>query len=273
MQVSRSGYSHWRAQAQTRRAREEETLLRMIRCCHQQSRGTYGSPRIWQECRAEGVRCSENRIARIMRKYRITARPLRRAVKTTDSAHGLPVAGNVVNRAFAVQQKNTVWSGDITYVWTDEGWMYLSVVIDLFSRRVVGWSMRSTLERSLVIEALQQAIADRRQGPGLVCHSDRGSQYASHEYQELIRNTGVVCSMSRKGDCYDNAPVESFFASLKLELVYRSRFETRAAARAAIFEWIAVWYNRKRRHSTLGYKSPEQFEWENQQPTATRQAA
>jgi transposase InsO family protein len=208
-----------------------------------------------------------------MRKYEITARPLRRSVKTTEADPSLPVAPNRLERDFAAEEPNTRWSADITYLWTDEGWLYLAVVIDLYSRRVVGWSMQETLERSLVLAALRSALAQRSPKAGLICHSDRGSQYASGDYQALLAEAGALGSMSRKGNCYDNAPVESFFASLKRELIYRRSFATREEARSAVFEWIAVWYNRKRRHSTLGYLSPERFEQQHSSPEAMSRAA
>jgi putative transposase len=207
-----------------------------------------------------------------MRKYQITARPLRRSTVTTDSKHPLPVASNLLDQKFSVKGPNTHWSADITYLWTEEGWMYLAVALDLYSRRVVGWSIRDTLDRSIVLTALESALQQRKPGKGLICHSDRGSQYASGDYQALLNKAGAVCSMSRKGNCYDNAPVESFFASLKKELIHRCSFATREEARCAVFEWIAVWYNRKRRHSTLGYLSPEQFEQQHS-PQETMQRA
>ena len=260
MRVSRSGFTAWTKRSLSRRGRQEQELVAQIRAAHQKSRGTYGSPRIHQELKGDGVSCSKNRVARLMRKHRITARPLRRFAVTTDSGHRLPVAPNRLAQDFRVDGPNAAWSGDITYVWTGEGWLYLAVVLDLSSRRVVGWSMGPTLDRSLVVEALQGALAQRRPAAGLICHSDRGSQYASGDYQALLHRAGALCSMSRRGNCYDNAPVESFFASMKRELVHRRSFTTREEARVAVFEWIAVWYNRKRRHSALGYLSPEQFE-------------
>jgi putative transposase len=280
LQVSRSGYIAWKKRPLSPCSQQEQRLLVEIRAIHQGSRGTYGSPRITQELWAKERACSRNRVARIMRKYEITARPHRRYVTTTDSAHPLPVAPNRLERKFMVEEPNTHGSADITYLWTGEGWLYLSVVLDLYSRRVVGWSMRETLDRSIVLNAMEGALHQRNPEPGLICHSDRGSQYASGDYPALLTGAGALCSMnpkgvgwmSRKGNCYDNAPVESFFASLKRELVHRCNFSTREEARSAVFEWIAVWYNRKRRHSTPGYLSPEQFE--QQQPLdAMRRAA
>jgi putative transposase len=273
LQVSRSGYSVWRNRPESHRTRQEQELLACIRATHQESRGTYGSPRIHQELRAGNRACSRNRVARIMRKYQITARPLRRSVKTTDSSHSLPVASNLLEQQFSVEKPNTHWSADITYLWTGEGWLYLAVVLDLYSRRVVGWSLKDTLDRSLVLSALQGALLQRKPGAGLICHSDRGSQYASGDYQVLLTEAGAVCSMSRKGNCYDNAPVESFFASMKKEMIHRRSFATHEEARSAVFEWITVWYNRKRRHSTLGYLSPEQFERQYLSQEPMRRAA
>jgi putative transposase len=273
LQVSRSGYAAWKKRPLSRRSQEENELLVQIRAAFQASHGTYGSPRITQELRDQEVACSRNRIARIMRKYQITPRPLRRSAKTTDSSHALPVAPNRLERKFTAENPNTRWSADITYLWTGEGWLYLAVVIDLYSRRVVGWSIQETLDRSLVLDALRSALQLRKPGQGLICHSDRGSQYASGDYQAMLTEVGAACSMSRKGNCYDNAPVESFFASFKRELVHRRSFATHQEARSAVFEWIAVWYNRKRRHSTLGYLSPEQFEQQFSSQSPMRRAA
>jgi putative transposase len=273
LQVSRSGYFDWQKRTPSRRALEEEQLLVSVRQEYNTSKGRYGSPRLHRELLEKGIRCSRNRLVRLMRKHQITARPLRRFVVTTDSGHTLPVADNKLNRQFTAEAPNRKWTADITYVYTREGWLYLAVVLDLFSRRVIGWAMSSTLERSMVIDALQMALSSRKPAAGLLCHSDRGSQYASGDYQEALRKAGAMCSMSRKGNCYDNAPTESFFASLKRELVYRTSFATREEARAALFEWIAIWYNRKRRHSTLGYVSPEQFEQQQQQSETMRKVA
>jgi putative transposase len=260
LRVSRSGYEAWGSRPQASRVQREAVLLGHIRAAHRRSEGTYGSPRIYHDLRTDDICCSRNRIARLMRNHGITARPLRRRVVTTDSEHNLPVAPNLLAQNFVVKQLGTHWSADMTYLWTREGWLYLAVVIDLCSRRAAGWSMDEKMDRSLVIAALRSATAQRGVRPGLICHSDRGSVYASADYQDLLTQIGATCSMSRRGNCYDNAPVESFFATLKRELTHRRSFATRAQARAAVFEWIAVWYNRKRRHSALGYVSPEQFE-------------
>lgn len=260
LQVSASGYYAWlRAPASTR-SRQEADLLGRIRASHKASHQAYGSPRIYHDLREAGAVCSLNRIARIMREHGIAAEYARRHVVTTDSSHALAVAPNLLDQRFEASRADTRWTSDITYIWTREGWLYLAVVLDLFSRRIVGWSMKEQIDRTLVIDALQAALRSRPRPEGLICHSDRGSQYASVDYQERLAVAGATCSMSRKGNCYDNAPAESLFASLKRELVHQARFATRQQARAAIFWWIEVWYNRRRRHSSLGYLSPEQFE-------------
>lgn len=258
--VSKAGYYAWRHRAPSTRSQANTALAGHIRSVHRWSRRTYGSPRVTQELRAEGLRCSENRVARVMRREGIRAKERRRFRVTTDSRHGHPVAPNVLARQFAVARIDQVWASDITYVPTQEGWLYLAVVLDLASRRVIGWAMRHTLERGLTLDALRMALAHRRPGPGVLHHSDRGSQYACGEYQALLAAQGMTCSMSRKGDCYDNAVVESFFATLKTELVKDAAWATRDDARMALFDYIEAWYNRARRHSSLGYRSPVQYE-------------
>ena len=260
LEVARSGYYAWRKRGPSARAQANVELVKQIAAVHRESRGTYGSPRVHVELRAQGVACGKNRVARLMKEKEIRAKQKRRFVVTTDSGHGRPVASNHLGRKFEVQTPNTVWAGDITYIPTSQGWLYLAVVLDLASRRVVGWSMGETLESRLATGALKMALAQRRPARGLLMHSDRGSQYASLEYQELLEENGHRCSMSRKGNCWDNAVVESFFATLKTELIAGQRFRSRADARAAVFEYIEVWYNRKRRHSTLGYLSPAAYE-------------
>ena len=195
-----------------------------------------------------------------MQQHQISALRPKRFVVTTDSDHALPVAENLLDRVFTADAPNTRWTADFTYIWTGEGWLYLAVVLDLFSRRIVGWAMASTMEGGLVLAALEMALTSRQPTQDVLCHSDRGSQYASAVYQKRLQEAGMVCSLSRRGNCWDNAPTESFFASLKKEMVYRTRFPTRQEAQSALFAWIEVWYNRKRRHSTLGYLSPEAFE-------------
>jgi transposase InsO family protein len=204
--------------------------------------------------------CSQNRVAQLMRVHGIIAKSKRKFIPTTDSKHNLPIVENKLNQDFKANMPNKKWVADITYIWTKEGWLYLAVVLDLFSRKVVGWSMDATMERGLVMSALHMALQLRQPQAGLLHHSDRGSQYASNDYQQLFKKAKIHTSMSRKGNCYDNAAMESFFATLKRELVYQCRFETREQAKNNIFEYIEVWYNRKRRHSTLKYRSPEEYE-------------
>ena len=260
LEVSQSGYYSWRKRAECPRQQENRRLLALIKAIHLESRKTYGSPRIHDQLKDRGVVCGKNRVARLMRGHGIQAKHRRRFKATTDSCHGLPVAENVLDRQFSVAGPDVVWVADITYIPTREGWLYLAVVMDLFSRRIIGWSMQPRLHRRLVIDALTMALSRRRPPPGLMHHSDRGSQYASEEYQTMLQEHQIVCSMSRRGNCWDNAPVESFFSTLKRELIHRRRYRTRLAARAEIFEYIEVWYNRKRRHSSLQYRSPVQYE-------------
>ena len=258
--VSTSGYYDWRGRAESRRQKEHRRLVVEIKAIHKESRQSYGSPRIHDELKDRGRRCGRKRVARLMRLHGLRAKQTRRFKATTDSKHTLPVAENVLSRQFTVSAPDVAWSADITYIPTRQGWLYLAVVIDLFSRRVVGWSMHKRLKRRLVLDALKMALRGRSPGPGLIHHSDRGSQYASGDYQALLAAQQMVCSMSRRGNCWDNAPVESFFSTLKRELVHHRRYQTRAEARADIFEYIEVWYNRRRRHSSLGYQSPAQYE-------------
>jgi transposase InsO family protein len=242
-------------------ARQEcdQQLTSQIQTIFTDSRRTYGSPRIHAELQAQGIRTARKRVARLMRHAQLCARPRRRHVRTTDSRHSEPVALNLLARTFQAEAPNRVWLADITYLPTHEGWLYLAVVLDLFARRVVGWSMQPTLERSLVIAALEHALQRRQVAPGLLHHSDRGSQYASADYQVLLAQAQMQSSMSRKGNCWDNAAMESFFATLKAELPL-SVFESHAAARSAVFDYIERFYNRVRLHSTLGYRSPVAYE-------------
>ena len=260
MQVSRTGYYAWRGRKPSQRQLQNETLSDKIKAIFQESKETYGSPRIYEELKESGVVCSEKRVARLMQAQKISAVERKRFVVTTDSDHELPVAENLLARTFEAETPDTRWTADITYLWTGQGWLYLAVILDLFSRRIVGWSMSETIDRHLVISALDAAISGRNPGEELLCHSDRGSQYASDDYQKRLKENGIVCSMSRRGNCWDNAPTESFFAGLKKEMAHRTYFATREQARSAVFFWIEVWYNRKRRHSSLGYLSPEAFE-------------
>jgi len=260
LSVSRSGYYAWLKKPETKRQQANNRLRQKIRDIHRDSDKSYGSPRIYRELKTQGEPCSENRVARLMREDGLYAKTKRRFKATTNSKHNLPVAPNLLNRDFSPEEPNQVYAGDITYVWTSEGWLYLAVVIDLFSRSVVGWAMHKRMTRQLVMDALTMAVQRRRPPSGVIFHSDRGSQYASADFQSLLAKHGMLCSMSRKGDCWDNAPVESFFGSLKQELVFHRKHPTRFQARQSIFEYIERFYNRRRLHSTLGYKSPANYE-------------
>jgi putative transposase len=259
--VSRSGFYAWRRRPMSDRAKRQQELTDKIRLVHAQSRRTYGSPRVTAELKDQGVCICENTVAKLMKQAQIQAKIKRRFLpRTTDSAHAHPIAANRLDRDFAARAPNQKWACDITYIPTAAGWLYLAVVLDLYSRKVVGWSMQEHLRSELVEEALAMAIASRRPGAGLLHHSDRGVQYACGDYQDLLQAHGLTCSMSRCGKCYDNAVVESFFGSLKTELVHHERFATAEQARSTLFEWIEVFYNRLRRHSSLEYLSPEAFE-------------
>jgi putative transposase len=258
--VSRSGYYDWVKAEPSQRRRTDERLLAEIRSIHEEHRNRYGSPRIHQELVERGHQVGENRVARLMRENDVKVRPRRRFRRTTESGHGLPVAPNLLARCFTATSPNEVWVGDITYVWTVEGWMYLAVLIDLYSRRVVGWAMSKSLNRELAMAALRQALVRRDPPPGLIHHTDRGCQYASRDYRRLLEQHGALCSMSRVGDCWDNAVAESFFATLKKELVHRRVFYTRNEAYDAISDYIENYYNPKRRHSSAGNQSPVNFE-------------
>ena len=252
---ARRSRPRWSARTEANAHLEHE-----IRAIHSESRGTYGSPRVLAELRFRGRTAGRHRVARIMRAARLTARPRRRFRRTTDSAHSLPVAENVLARRFTAERPNQRWVTDITYVWTQQGWLYLAVVLDLFSRRVVGWSMADHLRTDLVMGALSMALGTRRPSDELLHHSDRGSQYASIAYQRALAQHGIVVSMSRRGECHDNAVVESFFGTLKTELIHRQTWPTHASARSAIHDYLELFYNRKRRHSTLGYRTPAEVE-------------
>jgi putative transposase len=260
MEVSVSSYYAWRKRPESERKEENQQIVEKIKDIHQQSRQTYGSPRMYVELKKQNISCSENRVARLMKLHQIAAKRKRRFVVTTDSKHDLPVAENILNQDFQATKSNEKWVTDITYIWTKEGWLYLAVVLDLFSRKIVGWAMDANMERWLVINALKMALQSRHPPKGLLHHSDRGSQYASNDYQQVLNDNNICCSMSRKGNCYDNAVMESFFATLKQELVYHHLYRDRKEAKQEIFEYIQVWYNRKRSHSSLGYLSPEEFE-------------
>jgi len=273
LDVSRSGFYAWDERGRSTRSSEDAKLIVHVLAAFKTGRGAYGSPRVHDELKAAGIAVSRKRVARIMRELGLEGRRKRRFKATTDSKHNLPVAENVLDRNFEVDAPDVAWVTDITYVWTAEGWLYLAAILDLFSRRVVGLAMSERIDRALVLEALRNAVGRRLPNAGLMHHSDRGSQYASGDYQDALDELGVVCSMSRKGNCWDNAVAESFFATLKTKCVYTRRFATRAEAREAIFEFIEVFYNGTRRHSTLGYLSPMAFEMKFNQETDTQKQA
>lgn len=261
VEVSRSGYYGWRRGLESRRTKANRHLLEAIREIHEGSRQVYGAPRIHDELvKVRGQRCGRHRVARLMRNAGLQARTRRRFRVTTKSEHRHPTAPNLLAQRFHAERANQAWVADITYIATREGWLYLAVVIDLYSRRVVGWATSSLITRALVVDALHVALGHRRARPGLLHHSDRGSQYASNDYQLLLAKEGFVCSMSGRGNCYDNAVAESFFHTLKTELVHHQRYETRAIAHASVFEYIEGFYNRRRKHSALGYLSPCEYE-------------
>ena len=260
LDVSRSGYHAWRGRGPSPRELENVRLVVQIRAVHSASDDNYGSPRVHEELRAQGNVVSLNRVRRLMKKHGIAARHKRKFRATTDSRHKLPVAPNRLEQNFVAARPDQVWLTDVTYLWTDEGWLYLACVLDLYSRCIVGWAMSERNDRRLAIAALGMAYFQRRPPRGLVHHSDRGSVYCSHDYQKLLQQYAMVCSMSRKGDCYDNAPMESWFKTLKVERVNQRRYLTRAQARSDVFSYVETFYNPRRRHSSLGYLSPREFE-------------
>ena len=262
LQVTPQGYHQWHKRAPMRceRMEQERALRDRINVAHAQSRRTYGRIRVTRELRAQGMRVNEKRVGRLMRMEGLRAKAARRFKATTDSAHTKPVAPNTLNRDFVAKAPNEKWVGDITYIWTVSGWLYLAVIIDLYSRKVVGWSLQDRMTADLVCAALRMAVTTRGTVAKTLCHFDRGSQYASELFQALLKRYGFVCSMSRKGNCWDNAVAESFFHSLKIEAVYGEIFRTRDEARRAIFDWIECFYNTSRRHSALDYLSPSEFE-------------
>lgn len=260
LEVSASGYYAWAERADSPAEQRRQELVGVIEEIHAEVRGRYGSPRMTPELNARGHDCSENTVAKLMREHGIRARAPKRFVRTTDSNHRLPVAANALDREFEPEGPNERWCADITYLPTREGWVYLAVVEDLFSRMIVGWSMAESMESRLVVDALEMAIRRRRPEAGLLAHSDRGSQYASEHYQRVLSEEGIICSMSGVGQCWDNAPVESFFGRLKCEVESAQMFATRDQARATIFEYLEVFYNRVRLHSSLGFVSPVEYE-------------
>jgi putative transposase len=261
LEVSRSGYYAWRGREPSAAATRREKLVAAIRAIHAEPhKDTYGSPRITAELNAKTIPCCVNTVAKVMKDAGIQAvsKPLR--VRTTDSNHDLPVAANVLNRDFEPEEPNVAWVGDITYVRTLEGWLYFALVVDVFSRRIVGWSMDTTMTSVLVVDALRMGVSRREVSEGLVVHTDRGSQYCSEHYRDELAKHEMVCSMSRRANCWDNAVAESTFGRIKVELVHRLRYATAEEAKASLFEYVEVFWNRERRHSTLGYVSPAEFE-------------
>ncbi len=259
--VSRSGFHAWLTRAPSRRAREDDEIGARVRASHIGSYRTYGARRVWHDLLAEGVSCGLHRVERLMRVQGLRARPRRRGLPK-DHGDRSVIAGNVLDRQFTADRPNQKWVADFTYVWTAEGWLYVAAVIDLFSRRVVGWSMSSSMTAQLVTDALIMAIWRRGKPDALLHHSDQGSQYTSEQFQRLMADNGVTCSMSRSGNVWDNAAMESFFSSLKTERVGKKIYRTRAQAKADVFDYIECFYNPNRRHSTLGYLSPIDFELE-----------
>jgi putative transposase len=260
LEVSPAGYYAWLKRPPSFQEQRRAALLVLIQGIHAEVKQRYGSPRIHAALAAQGEACSVNTVAKLMRDNDIRAKSARKFRCTTDSNHPLPVADNLLDRQFDPEGPNEAWVADITYVPTREGWLYLAIVEDLYSRKVVGWSMAATMESRLVVDALELAVQRRLPGENLVAHSDRGSQYASDHYQRLLGKHGIACSMSGVAQCWDNAPAESFFASLKKELVHHEDYQTRAKARASIFEYIEVFYNNERLHSSLGYVTPAAYE-------------
>jgi putative transposase len=268
LDVSESGYRSWQRGGKPQRKRlTDGQMLALIQAIHVEFKGAYGSPRMVRELRLRGFPASKERVERLMQENGIKAKHKRRFKVSTDSKHNLPIAPNLLERNFMPGAPNQVWTSDITYLWTDEGWLYLAIVIDLFNREVVGWSLKPRMTADIATDALTMAWFRRKPAAGLIHHSDRGSQYASHVFQGKLKEYGMLCSISRKGNCWDNAPTESWFGGFKNERVYGERFETRDEVIAMTFEYIEIFYNRKRLHSTLRYKSPMQFlgDWLNAQ--------
>lgn len=258
--VSRSGYYLWKRGGKSARQREYDRLIPVVKEAHRVSKGTYGARRMAEEIDAHGTPCGRTKAATVMKLAQVAAKQKRKFKVTTDSKHNLPVAPNLLQREFAVSEPDRCYVSDITYIWTREGWLYLAVVLDLFSRRVVGWSLKNRMDRSLILDAVRMAYWRRKPERGLIFHSDRGSQYCSHEVQKLLMAYGMISSMSRKGDCWDNAVAESFFGSLKTERVFFATYNTREEARNDIVDYLEMFYNSRRRHSYLEYHSPAEFE-------------
>lgn len=258
--IERSGYYAWLKRKPSKQALSNEELDKKIINIFNRHSSRYGHPRITDELHDNGEKCGKNRVFRRMRHLGLRAKGKKKFKVTTDSNHNLPVAANLLNRDFSTTAPNQKWVSDITYIWTDEGWLYLATVIDLYSRAVIGWSIQPTMTRELVCDALMMALWRRGFPRNVLCHSDRGSQYCSEDYQKMLKAYGLICSMSRKGNCWDNAIAESFFHSIKIELIYTERYATREVAKQSVFQYIEVYYNRVRRHSAIGSIAPEVFE-------------
>jgi putative transposase len=258
--VTSRGYRAWRCRPMSQRQRDDMVLLAHIREQHKLSLCSYGRPRMTEELQELGLKVGHRRVGRLMRRNGIEAVRTRKYKVTTDSNHTFAIAPNLLDRDFSATAPNQKWAGDITYIWTSEGWLYLAVILDLYSRRVIGWAVSNRMKRDLAIKALDMAVALRQPPKGCIHHTDRGSQYCSHDYQKRLRKYGFLVSMSGKGNCYDNAAVETFFKTLKAELIWRNVWQTRRKVEMALFEYINGFYNPRRRHSTLGGKSPLAFE-------------
>ena len=259
MLVSRSGYYAWEKRPKSPRTIENESITKQIKDIHQQKRSSYGCRKITEELRRRGILVNHKRVERIMKQEGIRSKVAKKFKATTNSKHNLPVADNILNRDFNAAKPNQKMVSDITYVWTDEGWLYVAAIMDLFGQRIVGVSMDERMTKQLVINAIDSACKRVRPSRGLIIHSDRGSQYCSHDYQAMLAKHGFICSMSRKGNCWDNAPMESFWGKMKYEWLNEQRFRTRAEARAAIFEYIEIFYNRQRLHAANGYLTPHEY--------------
>lgn len=260
MRVSRSGFYSWKTREKSLRQQERERIIPKVKEIHRQTKASYGARRLSAELEAQGESCGRSKAGTLMKLAGVAAKQKKKFKATTDSTHNLSVAPNLLERNFQVPEPDRVYCSDITYIWTNEGWLYLAVVLDLFSRQVVGWSMSNRITKKLVLDAFLMAVWRRRPGTGLIFHSDRGSQYCSNDFQKMLKKHGMLSSMSRKGDCWDNSVAESFFGSLKIERVFDSIYRTREEARRDVVDYIEMFYNSKRLHSYLGYLSPKQFE-------------
>jgi putative transposase len=260
LSVSTSGYYAWLDRPASTRALENAELANEIQYIFNQEKSRVGAKRIAKRLKMEGTLAGRHRVARIMKSLGLRAKAAKKYKATTNSNHKLPVAPNLLQQNFSANKPDEKYVSDITYIWTDEGWLYLAVVMDLYSRMIIGWSLSDRMTSTLVINALTMALWRRKMPRGVICHSDRGSQYCSYDYQKLLRENGLICSMSKRGDCYDNAAMESWNHSFKVEAIHGERFSTRAIAKNHVFDYIDVYYNRKRLHSRLGYLSPENFE-------------